>query len=90
MVDNTSFVVGSFDADAIRELLTELGTRLQRRGVEARIFIVVGAAIALAYSRQRMTPTSTPCSNPRQSSTKKHPAWLTTSPACHRIGSTTE
>lgn len=44
-----------FGADEIRELLTELGARLVRRGVEARIFVVGGAAMALAYSQERLT-----------------------------------
>lgn len=44
-----------FDADRIRSLLTELGLRLQPRGIDARIFIVRGAAMALAYSRNRLT-----------------------------------
>jgi hypothetical protein len=44
-----------FDADRIVELLTELGARLHRRGIEARIFIVGGAAMALAYNRTRVT-----------------------------------
>lgn len=46
---------GAFDSDTIRYLLAELGARLQQRGVEARIFIVGGAAMALAYSRRRIT-----------------------------------
>lgn len=46
---------GAFDSDTIRYLLAELGTRLQQRGVEARIFIVGGEAMALAYSRRRIT-----------------------------------
>jgi len=36
---------GAFDSDTIRYLLAELGARLQQRGVEARIFIVGGAAM---------------------------------------------
>jgi predicted nucleotidyltransferase len=45
----------AFGADDIRQLLTELGARLDRRGVQARIFIVGGAAMALAYSQDRLT-----------------------------------
>jgi predicted nucleotidyltransferase len=46
---------GLMGADRIVALLTELGARLDRRGVEARIFIVGGAAMALAYDRRRIT-----------------------------------
>ena len=46
---------GAFDGDAIRALLAELGVRLEARCVEARIFIVGGVAMALAYSRRRIT-----------------------------------
>lgn len=42
-------------ADRIRELLVELGTRLDARGIEARMFLVRGAAMALAFSRDRVT-----------------------------------
>ena len=42
-------------ADEIRALLTELGRRLEARGLEARIFLVGGAAMALAYARERVT-----------------------------------
>lgn len=43
------------DATAIRELLTELGARLAAKDVEARMFVVGGAAMALAFSRSRVT-----------------------------------
>jgi hypothetical protein len=43
------------DAAEIRNLLVELGARLDRRGVEGRIFLVGGAAMALAFSRDRIT-----------------------------------
>lgn len=42
-------------AEQIRTLLTELGARLDARGIEARLFLVGGAAMALAYSRDRVT-----------------------------------
>jgi hypothetical protein len=42
-------------ADRIRELLVELGRRLDARGLEARLFLVGGAAMALAFSRDRVT-----------------------------------
>lgn len=42
-------------ADRIRQLLAELGLRLDARGIEARMFLVGGAAMALAYSRDRVT-----------------------------------
>jgi len=43
------------DADEIRELLIALGARLERRGIEARLFLVGGAAMALAFTRRRVT-----------------------------------
>ena len=43
------------DAGTIRSLLVELGAGLDARGVEARIFLVGGAAMALAFSRDRVT-----------------------------------
>jgi predicted nucleotidyltransferase len=46
---------GTFDAARIRELLTELGARLAARAIEARVFVVGGAAMALAYDRRRVT-----------------------------------
>lgn len=46
---------GTFDATRIRSLLTELGRRLDARGIEARLFVVGGSAMALAYSTRRVT-----------------------------------
>jgi hypothetical protein len=46
---------GLLDAAAIRDLLVDLGQRLDARGLEARIFLVDGAAMALAFSRDRVT-----------------------------------
>ncbi|MBV9097388.1 MAG: hypothetical protein JO079_04955 [Frankiaceae bacterium] len=43
------------DRDDIRELLVALGARLDARGIEARLFLVGGAAMALAFSRRRVT-----------------------------------
>lgn len=43
------------DTVRIRELLEELGRRLSERGIEARMFVVGGAAMALAYDRERVT-----------------------------------
>lgn len=43
------------DADAIVQLLTELGARLFTKDIEGRMFIVGGAAMALAFSRSRIT-----------------------------------
>lgn len=43
------------DAQQVRSLLTELGKRLAARGIEARLFLVGGAAMALAFSRRRVT-----------------------------------
>lgn len=42
-------------AEQIRALLVELGRRLDLHGIEARLFLVGGAAMALAYSRDRVT-----------------------------------
>jgi hypothetical protein len=41
--------------DQLRELLTELGRRLQAKGVQATIYIVGGAAIALEFDTRRVT-----------------------------------
>jgi len=38
-----------------RELLTDLGRRLDARGIEARLFLLGGVAMALAFSRDRVT-----------------------------------
>jgi hypothetical protein len=46
---------GHFDRDRIIELLTELGSRLGDQGIRAEMFIVGGAAMALAYNRERLT-----------------------------------
>ena len=43
------------DADRIATLLRELGRRLAANGMEARLFLVGGAAMALAFSRERVT-----------------------------------
>ncbi len=43
------------DAGAIRGLLVELGERLDRKGTRARIFLVGGAAMALAINTRRST-----------------------------------
>ncbi|MGQ0466980.1 MAG: DUF6036 family nucleotidyltransferase [Sporichthyaceae bacterium] len=39
----------------VRSLLYELGRRLDARGIEGRLFLVGGAAMALAFSRRRVT-----------------------------------
>ena len=41
--------------EEIRDLLVELGRRLDARGIEARLFLVRGAVMALAFSRSRVT-----------------------------------
>lgn len=46
---------GQFDAARINELLVELDLELQRRGVGGTIFVVGGAAMALAYNATRVT-----------------------------------
>ena len=44
------------DAAAMRALLAELDARLRERGVAASIYVVGGAAMALAYGRDDVTP----------------------------------
>lgn len=43
------------DRARIRELFTRLGERLQRRGVIGDVYIIGGAAMALAYDARRAT-----------------------------------
>lgn len=43
------------NADDIRTLLAELGSRLHERGVDATIYIVGGAAMALEFDSRRVT-----------------------------------
>jgi predicted nucleotidyltransferase len=43
------------DRARIRELFTRLGERLQRRGVVGDIYVIGGAAMALAYDARRAT-----------------------------------
>lgn len=43
------------DAERIRELLVELGRRLDQQGLRARLFVVGGAAMALAFATRRAT-----------------------------------
>jgi hypothetical protein len=43
------------DADEVRALLQELSERLAASGVHAQLFVVGGAAMALAYDRGRLT-----------------------------------
>lgn len=45
----------AFDQEQIRALLTELGADLDGRGIRAELFIVGGAAMALAYNTRRAT-----------------------------------
>lgn len=44
------------DAEAMRALLAELDERLRERGVAASVYVVGGAAMALAYGRDGATP----------------------------------
>jgi hypothetical protein len=44
-----------FTVDDIRSLLTELGRRLESRGLFSTIYVVGGAAMALVYDRRRVT-----------------------------------
>jgi major membrane immunogen (membrane-anchored lipoprotein) len=43
------------DAQAMRELLAELSDRLVARGVAASVYVVGGAAMALAFGRKDLT-----------------------------------
>lgn len=43
------------DADAVRDLFGELSDRLTEAGISAQLFVVGGAAMALAYDRGRLT-----------------------------------
>jgi hypothetical protein len=43
------------DRARIRDLFTRLGERLQRRGVVGDVYVIGGAAIALAYDARRAT-----------------------------------
>ncbi len=44
-----------FDADRIETLLSELGRRCSAKGFEVEMFVVCGSAMAMAYSRSRVT-----------------------------------
>lgn len=44
------------DAETMRALLAELDERLRARGTAASIYVVGGAAMTLAYGRDRVTP----------------------------------
>jgi Nucleotidyltransferase of unknown function (DUF6036) len=43
------------DRDEIVELLTELGRRSDRRGLQGEMYVVGGAAVALAFDARRST-----------------------------------
>lgn len=44
-----------FDAETVKRFLTELGEELQGQGVRGELFLVGGAAMALAYNARRAT-----------------------------------
>lgn len=46
---------GQLDADGVRALFHELSDRLAVARVTAQLFVVGGAAMALAYDRDRLT-----------------------------------
>lgn len=52
MTANEPRLLGAAD---VRALLVELGTRLDAQGIKARVFLVVGAAMALAFDSRRVT-----------------------------------
>lgn len=43
------------DRETIIELLTQLGARLHKRGLEAELYVVGGTAMALVYNRSTVT-----------------------------------
>ena len=45
----------ALDAEGVRALFQELSDRLDARGVQAQLFVVGGAAMALAYDQDRLT-----------------------------------
>jgi hypothetical protein len=47
--------MGQLDAEQVRRLFRELSERLAARGVQAQLFVVGGAAMALAYDQGRVT-----------------------------------
>lgn len=47
--------IGPLDAERVRALFQELSDRLEARGVRAQLFVVGGAAMALAYQPGRLT-----------------------------------
>ena len=75
----TSSAHGSLelDAEAMRALLAELDERLRERGVAASVYVVGGAAMALASDGTASRRTSTPWSVIARSPRKPGP-WLTT------------
>jgi Nucleotidyltransferase of unknown function (DUF6036) len=67
--------VTSFDAEQLRSLLAELSSRLEERGVKGEMFLVGGAAMALAYSRRRATADIDAVLSPSRSSMRLPPIW---------------
>jgi hypothetical protein len=47
--------MSELNADRVAVLLAELGERLASRGIEGEIYVVGGAAMMLAYNRERIT-----------------------------------
>jgi hypothetical protein len=47
--------MSELNVERVSALLTELGERLSGRGIEAEIYVVGGAAMMLAYDRDRIT-----------------------------------
>ena len=47
--------MSDLNADRVSVLLAELGERLAARGIEGEIYVVGGAAMMLAYNRERIT-----------------------------------
>jgi hypothetical protein len=74
-----------FSREDIRELLIALGARLDGRGIEARLFLVGGAAMALAFSRRRVTRDLDAVFEPKKEITTK-PRLLPANAICPKVG----
>jgi hypothetical protein len=71
------------DRGEIIAALTALAGELEGRGVVAEMYVVGGAAIALAFDERRAT--SMRSSSPRMLSTKP-PRWSPCGLSCRRVG----
>ncbi len=74
-----------FTQAKILEALQALGDELTRRGVRGQIFIVGGAAMALAYSTRRVTKDIDAVFEPKSAIYAAAARWPTSS-GCQRTG----